>query len=145
MTMTSSAMTVSAQSGKAENAVTCTIALTIAKKIAVQRAQLWPLSRPPAVRPMMTPRTRWTHPQVVKSRTITPLPPTVTTSSLRIAARPQIELKNAATNSTTPAKVAQPVGTNSSRGTDVLEGEGVEVAMTILSTGFQPGCSSGQG
>src|SRR3954466_14548885 len=129
MTTTSSAMTVSAHSGKAENDATWIIALTIAKKIADQRDQLCPANSPKAVSAMRIPTDRWIQPQVVKSAMMTPWPPTVTTSSLSRAARPHIELKKALTNSTIPAKVVHPVGMYSSRGTEVLEGVGAEVAI----------------
>src|SRR5947208_10721236 len=130
MTMQSMASTASAHSGNAENAATWAIALRVTKTIATTRAQPRPLSRPPAVRPMMTPSTRLTQPHVVKSSTMTPRPPTVTTSSFRIAASPQIELKKAATNSMIPANEIQPLGTYSSRGTEV---RGAVVAIVILS------------
>src|SRR3954468_10894060 len=109
----------------------------VANNTAVQRAQFWPVSSPPAVRAITTPRSRWTQPHVVKSEMMTPEPPTVTTLSLRIAARPHIALKKAPTNRMIPAKVAQPVGTYSSRGTEVLEGVGVVVAMGCPFTDFQ--------
>src|SRR4051812_32248594 len=94
---------------------------------------------------MKTPRSSWTQPHVVKSAMMTPWPPTLTTSSLRIAARPHIALKNPPTNSMIPANVAHPVGRYSSRGTDVLEGVGVVVAMSVLSPISSPDAGPGEG
>jgi hypothetical protein len=57
------------------------------------------------------------QPQAVKSQIVTPSPPpTVTTSSLRSAARPNMTAKQPLISSTTPAKVAQPVGPGSVEG-----------------------------
>src|SRR4051812_22691313 len=94
---------------------------------------------------MKTPRSSWTQPHVVKSATMTPWPPTRTTSSLRIAARPHIALKNPPTNRMIAANVAHPVGRYSSRGTDVLEGVGVVVAMSVLSPISSPNAGPAEG
>src|SRR5437763_13201603 len=90
--------------------------------IATTRAEPRPLRRPAAVRPMTAPRTRWTQPHVVKSATMRPRPPTVTTWSLRIAASPHIALKKPAMNRMIAANETQPPAAYSSRRALVLRG-----------------------
>src|SRR4051794_26984137 len=119
MTTTSSDTTTSDHSGNAEKTPTWAIAESAARKTAVQRAQPRPASSPKATMVITAPRTSWAQPQAVKSRIITPWPPTWTTSSLRIAASPQMALKNPAMNNMIDANCTQPPATNSSAATDV--------------------------
>ena len=78
-----------AHSGKAEMIPNCAIALSMAIPTASQRAARLPVNRPTATSAMAVPMISWIQPQAVKSQTVTPVPPpTVTTSSLRIAASP---------------------------------------------------------
>src|SRR5215210_6170734 len=137
MTTTSSDTTSSAHSGKDDITPTCAIAFSDAKSTAVQRAQPLPENSPPAVRSITDPRTSWAQPHAVKSAISTPAPPTWTTSSLRIAAKPQIMLKNPAMDRMMPANWIQPLATYSSAATDVGRGV-VLVAMTSLSVDGVP-------
>src|SRR5213083_1049744 len=134
MTMTSSVTTSSDHSGNAEITPTCAIALSVAMTIAVQRAQLRPAISANPVVVMNAPSRSCTQPQVVKSAIRTPRPPTWTTSSLRIAASPHIELKKPDTHSMMPANSTQPLGMYSSAGADVRRSVAV-VDMAILSDG----------
>src|SRR4051794_2300568 len=136
MIVMSSAMTSSDQRGNAETVPNCASALSIAKPTATQRAQLAAANRPQAVRIMNTPRTSVIQPQAVESQNGTPrAPPTVTTSSLRIPASPNITAKQPLISRTTPANTAQPLSGASvegPEGADVIgDGEGGVVLMAI--------------
>src|ERR1700742_3817111 len=96
------------QSGAAENQGSCRIAPKAISRTAVQRAIVMPASSPAPVNSTTTPRVRLIQPQVVMSATITPWPPTMTISLLRIAASPQKASSPPITSSITPAKIAHP-------------------------------------
>jgi hypothetical protein len=108
MIVTSSRMIRNAQRGAAGNQTICAMALSATKKIAGTRAALLPPSSPTPVRAIIDPRIRCNQPQTVMSAMIAPWPPTTTTSSLRIPARPQSALREPTMNSSTPANAAQP-------------------------------------
>src|SRR3954447_25637260 len=97
-----------AQSGAAGNQTIWKIAFTETKNSAGKRADVLPDNRPTPVATRTPPRTRWTQPQSVTSPTIAPWPPTMTMSSLRIAASPQSAFSAPTMKSITPANAAQP-------------------------------------
>src|SRR6188472_333231 len=99
-----------AQSGAAGNQTICAIVFTETKKTAATRAPELPLNSPTPVRATIEPRIRWIQPQVVRSAMSAPRPPTTTTWSLRIAARPQRASSDPTMRRSAPAKTVQPVG-----------------------------------
>src|SRR4051812_12938219 len=106
----------------------CPIAASTARTIARPRAQPRPAIRANDEAMITEPRIRWAQPQVVKSRTVTPAPPTVTTLSLRIAPSPHIASKKPTTKSVIAANVTHPLASNSARGAEVVA-RGAVVAM----------------
>src|SRR5215216_7945236 len=72
ITVMSSAITTSAQIGKAVMMVSWTIALRMQSTTAVHRAQFCPAKRASEVAIITTARAMWIQPHVVKSQTITP-------------------------------------------------------------------------
>src|SRR6188474_3006364 len=110
MIITSRMMIRNAQSGAAGNQTICATAFMETKKTAAQRAAALRANSPTPVMATSEPRIRYTQPQVVALEMITPLPPTITFLSSRIAASPQNASSEPTINRTMPAKTAQSDG-----------------------------------
>src|SRR5215203_6879898 len=97
-----------AHSGAAGNQTIWATALTATKKTPATRAAELPVMSPTPVSATTEPRIKWIQPQVVMSKISAPVPPTTTTSSLRIAAKPQKASSDPRITIITPANAIQP-------------------------------------
>src|SRR4051794_30490503 len=109
MMMMSIAMIRTDHSGNAVIRPNCAMAWSDAKMMPRTRAAELPTSSPKPLSAAMAPITSVTQPQVVMSQMIAPRPPTVTTWSLRIAARPYMTARMPLIIRMMPANITQPL------------------------------------